>query len=36
MRANSEKMGSILSRLLPRLATERNCTCAQALDDAAV
>jgi len=36
MRANSEKMGSILSRLLPRLATAPDCTCARALADAGV
>ncbi len=36
MRANSEKMGRILSHLLPRLASVPDCACARALDDAGV
>jgi 5'-methylthioadenosine phosphorylase len=36
MRANSEKMGRILARLLPRLAVVPTCRCAHALDDAGV
>jgi 5'-methylthioadenosine phosphorylase len=36
MRANSEKMGRVLSGLLPRLAAIPDCSCARALDDAGV
>ena len=36
MRANSERMGGVLSKLLPRLATVPDCACAHALDDAGV
>jgi 5'-methylthioadenosine phosphorylase len=36
MRANSEKMGRLLSTLLPRLAAVPECACARALDDAGV
>jgi 5'-methylthioadenosine phosphorylase len=36
MHANAEKMGRILSRLLPRLADVPTCQCAQALDQASV
>jgi len=36
MRANSEKMGRILSQLVPRLAAVPDCACARSLDDAGV
>jgi 5'-methylthioadenosine phosphorylase len=36
MRANSEKMGRVLSQLLPRLVAVPECMCAHALDDAGV
>jgi 5'-methylthioadenosine phosphorylase len=36
MRANSEKMGRVLEKLIPRLAAVPECTCARALDEAGV
>ncbi|MCI4372587.1 MAG: S-methyl-5'-thioadenosine phosphorylase [Thermoplasmata archaeon] len=36
MHANSEKMGRLLSKLLPQLASVPDCRCANALDDAGV
>jgi 5'-methylthioadenosine phosphorylase len=36
MRANGERMGNVLSRLIPRLATAPTCSCARALDEAGV
>ncbi len=36
MHRNSERMGRLLARLLPRLARVPNCTCARALDTAGV
>ena len=36
MRANTEKMGHLLSTLLPRLAAAPTCACARSLDDAGV
>ncbi len=36
MHRNADRMGALLARLLPRLATEPQCHCARALDDAAI
>ncbi len=34
MHRNADRMGQVLARVIPRLAGEKNCRCAHALDDA--
>ncbi|MGA8542666.1 MAG: S-methyl-5'-thioadenosine phosphorylase [Thermoplasmata archaeon] len=36
MHRNADRMGQVLARVIPRLAGEKNCRCAHALDDAGI